>query len=619
MSIYFKVQSGLTRLLATVIFCCTAAAQTPVVTVTDGYLSRNPRVGERAYIWAQQNTATRVFLAWAGDTHLLVDPAASHTTFRVPATPVTLRATYKTVPAWTPQVGTFGNVSVNYYIPPNPVGLVFIFHGTGATGADRFTSSEMLSFMRDLVAERFGVAAFTSLDRTIQGGRWDITTTGTANPDVARLNGVIAAMRSQGVISGTLPLLAHGHSNGGQFAHFSTNVVNWVAVSISSVQGSQTAAQSYNSPMMWWMPKNDDHPEVGKVGGVATSVARYELHANRRVHGRHLIQDAMPLYPERFARSLYLTMADSQEVYGIFRSRGWVDENDFLKQNTNEFDWRTAIPQRYTETMRSSISAQLEGTYMTHGFSNFSAHLTIDLFLRAIGSRPPLRPVSGASFSGTSLPAESIATVFTDGLAAALEVASSGPQANLGGVSGIVRPATGPEAGVRWFFVSPGQGSFLMPSGLPAGNATFKIQSGDRRIAFPIVIAAASPGIFAANGNGQGAPAAVILRVAPDNSRSTEFPFAAGGSGFVPAPIQFRGDRLFLDLYATGVRGSSNVEVTLGGETILPLYAGPQPQFIGLDQVTFELPPAFAGRGRVEASISAGGVRSNIVELNFGN
>jgi uncharacterized protein (TIGR03437 family) len=74
---------------------------------------------------------------------------------------------------------------------------------------------------------------------------------------------------------------------------------------------------------------------------------------------------------------------------------------------------------------------------------------------------------------------------------------------------------------------------------------------------------------------------------------------------------------LFLDLYATGVRGSSNVSVLLGGETFTPLYAGPQPQFPGLDQVTFELPPAFAGRGPVEAIVVSGGERSNSVELNF--
>jgi uncharacterized protein (TIGR03437 family) len=607
------------KIMAAGFLALIVTAQTPTLTVTDGYASRNPKVGAKAYIWAQQNTATRVFAGWSGDTGYLLDPLAPHTTLVVPPAPVNLRATYKTVPAWSVQTGTFGSIPVSYFIPQNPVGLVFVFHGSGGTGPGQFTSSEFLSLMRDLVAERFGVAAFTSLDRANAGGRWDTNTNNAANPDVVRLNTVIAGMRAQSVISSTLPLLAFGHSNGGQFAHLTGPVMNWAAVSISSVQGSPSSSQTYTGPVAWWMAKNDDHPEVGLAGGIATSLTRYETHVNRRVAGQHMIQEPVPLYPERFARSLYLTMADSLEVYGIFRNRGWLDENDFLTRNPNQFDWQSAIPSRYTDTMKISISGQLEGTFMTHEFTNFSPHVTTGMFLQALGLKPIVRPVSGASFEGTSLASESIATVFTPGLAPELEVSASGPQVALQGATASIRSAAGTESAGRWFFVSPGQGSFLVPSGLAAGDAVLKIQGGDRRVALPVKIAATSPGIFTANGNGQGAPAAVILRVSPDNTRSTEFPFAAGANGFVAAPIRFQGDRLFLDLYATGVRGSTNVQVLLGGETIAPLYAGAQPQFVGLDQVTFELPPNFAGRGRVEVVIVAGGVRSNVVELNFAN
>lgn len=103
----------------------------------------------------------------------------------------------------------------------------------------------------------------------------------------------------------------------------------------------------------------------------------------------------------------------------------------------------------------------------------------------------------------------------------------------------------------------------------------------------------------------------------PDNARSTEFPFVAGAAGFEASRIRFDGDRLFLDLYATGLRDASTVRIEVGSETIVPLYAGAQPQFIGLDQVTFELPASLAGRGRVEVRVIAGEVRSNAVELLF--
>ncbi|MFN9300089.1 MAG: hypothetical protein ACK6DZ_20570 [Acidobacteriota bacterium] len=594
------------------------AAQTVSVSVEQGYVSRHRTPGAVAHVWAQQNTATRVFRGWAGDVQHLADPAAPYTTFVVPASDVRLQALYATVPAWTPATATLGEVPVNYFVPTNPVGLVFLFHGTGGTGANQFSASEFASFTRYLVAAGFGVAAFDSLNR--QTEQWNTTTTGASNPDVVRVNAVVTAMRAQGLISLQLPLLAFGHSNGGQFAHFSSQVLPWAAVSISCVQGSPAASTNYRGPVAWWMGKNDDHPQVG-AAGVATSLTRYESHVNRGMHGRHMISGPMPLYPERISRSSVLTMTDATEVYNIFKSNNWLDANDFLTRNPNDtaFTWRAAMPSRLTAGQLLGVQGQLEGTYSGHEFVNFTPHITIDLYLRAIGRRGPLRPVSGASFAGDALAPESIATIFAGGMASGLEIGANGPQANLRGVRGVLRSAAGTETVVPWFFVSPGQGSFLVPAGTATGSTTLKIESGDRRWGFPATIAATSPGVFTANGSGQGVPAAVLLRVAPDNTRSTEFPFVAGAAGFVAAPIRFGDDRLFLDLYATGVRGSTSVQVLLGSETLTPLYAGAQPQFIGLDQVTFELPRALAGAGKVEVTVVAGGVRGNTVELNFGN
>ena len=607
--------SDMTKTILMSLLAASLMAQAPKIVVDQGYLSKNPRAGEKAHIWGQQNTATRLFAGWSGDVQYLLDPQAIYTTLTVPNVDVNLRATYRTVPAWTVRTSTLGSVPVSYFIPPDPIGLVFIFHGTGGTGASQFTGSEFFAFLRDLVGAGFGVAAFDSLNR--ETGQWNTTVTGPTNPDIVRLNGVITAMRAQAIIPQNLPFLAFGHSNGGFFSHFSATVMNWSAVSISAVQGSQLASTSYTGPVLWYMPKNDDHPLVGLAGGVATSVTRYETIANRGLFARHTTQEAVPLYPERFARSLYLSLADSLEVYGIFKAKGWIDENDFLLKNPNELDWRSSMPARYTETMKLAVSGQLEGTYMTHEFVNFSSHLTIDTYLRALGKRPAVRPISGASFAGTAIAPNSIATVFTNGMAAGLRLPSSAPEVGLGGVSAVLRSATGVETAVPWFFVSPGQGSFLVPNGLQPGNMTLKLNYADRRVSLPVTIAAVSPGIFTANGSGQGVPAAVILRVKPDNARSNEFPFVAGASGFEAAPIRFGEDRLFLDFYATGVRGSNDVQVILAGDTISPLYAGAQPQFVGLDQVTIELPRSMMGRGKVEVVIVAGGVRSNMVELNF--
>lgn len=587
---------------------CLLLAQNIELTVEQGFASRHRTPGTTAHLWAQQNTATSVFQAWEGDTQFLLDPASPYTTLLLPNRNVRLRATYRSVPAWTYRTETLGGIPVTYFIPNNPVGLVFLFHGTGGSGLGQFTGSEFLSLARDLVASGFGVAAFDCLNRDT--GQWDTNTAGPTNPDVVRVNNVLTALRSSGRISATLPLFAFGHSNGGQFSHFSAQVLNWAAVYISCVQGSNPAAQTYTGPVAWWMGKNDDHPQVGPTG-VAVSVARYEIIANRRLPARHWIDAAMPLFPERFARSLYLSAADSTLIYNTFKTRGWLDQNDFLLRNPNEDYWRSAMPSSFTATQLLAIQGQLEATNAGHEWANHHPHLVVDHFLRAIGRKPSVRPINGASYLGTSVAPASIATFFTGGLAPELAFTTTA-RASFRSSDGREHPAT-------WFFVSPSQGSLLVPASVPTGEATLKLESGDRRWAFPVTIEAAAPGIFTANGNGIGAPAALILRVSPTDARSIEYPFAAGSNGFVASPIRFAGDRLFLDLYATGVRGAgANVQILLGGESFQPLYAGPQPQFAGLDQVTFELPLSFQGRGRVEAIVIANGQRSNPVELNFG-
>ena len=249
--------------------------------------------------------------------------------------------------------------------------------------------------------------------------------------------------------------------------------------------------------------------------------------------------------------------------------------------------------------------------------------MILDVFLRAIGRRGPLLPVSGASFLGPSIAPGSIAAIFVGGLATGLQVAASGPEAGLRGVAAVLRGNTNVESPVSWFFVSPGQGGFLAPGGSVIGAGTLKIVSGPRRWAIPTTLVRSAPGIFTANGDGRGAPAATILRVSPDNSRASEFPFVldAAAGRFAANPIVFGDDRLFLDLYATGVRlaDPARVQVLIGGEPVTPLFAGAQPQFPGLDQVTLELPRSFAGRGKVDVVVVADGIRSLPVELFFGN
>jgi uncharacterized protein (TIGR03437 family) len=71
-----------------------------------------------------------------------------------------------------------------------------------------------------------------------------------------------------------------------------------------------------------------------------------------------------------------------------------------------------------------------------------------------------------------------------------------------------------------------------------------------------------------------------------------------------------------LVLFGTGIP-NTDVRVTVAGIGVEVLYAGPQGEYEGLDQVNVRLPSYLARRGPVECVITAGGRRSNtaIIEM----
>ncbi|MBI3426524.1 MAG: hypothetical protein HY011_26655 [Acidobacteria bacterium] len=161
------------------------------------------------------------------------------------------------------------------------------------------------------------------------------------------------------------------------------------------------------------------------------------------------------------------------------------------------------------------------------------------------------------------------------------------------------------------------------PAGTAAGAATVTITSGSGKLALGAVrIAAVAPGLFAANANGQGVPAAVALRARGEVQTFepvARFDSAAGR--FVTAPIDLgpEGDQVILLLFGTGLRGRSAlaaVTCALGGMTVPVTFAGAQGDLVGLDQLNIgPLPRSLAGRGEVDVALTLDGKSANTVRI----
>jgi uncharacterized protein (TIGR03437 family) len=233
---------------------------------------------------------------------------------------------------------------------------------------------------------------------------------------------------------------------------------------------------------------------------------------------------------------------------------------------------------------------------------------------------------SGASFSPTSLAAESIAAAFGLDLAAGLELATSTPlPTTLQGATLKVKDSLGVERLAPLFFVSPGQINYLVPAGTAPGDAVITITSGDGRVSTGrSLIETVAPGVFTANSNGAGVAAAQILRVKANGEQiyETLSTFDAATQRFVSTPIDMgpETDTIYLVLYCTGLRfrsGLQGVALKLADVNATVAYAGGQSGFIGVDQVNGIIPRSLIGRGEIDVILTVDGKTANTVKIRI--
>ncbi|QQS48740.1 MAG: SBBP repeat-containing protein [Acidobacteriota bacterium] len=239
-----------------------------------------------------------------------------------------------------------------------------------------------------------------------------------------------------------------------------------------------------------------------------------------------------------------------------------------------------------------------------------------------VPSGPTIANVSAASY-GTGLAPESIAAAFGANLASGVLEATGQPlPLTLGGTGVAIKDSAGIERAAPLFFVSPGQINYQIPAGTAPGTATVIVDNNGVKVSGIIEIIPVAPALFSANADGRGVAASILLRVRPDGSQSFEpvFGFDAPSNRFVHVPIDLEGDQVYLLLFGTGIRfrsSLSSVEASLAGNSLSVLYAGPQGDFVGLDQVNLLLPRRLAGSGRSNLIFKVDGLFANFISLEF--
>lgn len=219
-------------------------------------------------------------------------------------------------------------------------------------------------------------------------------------------------------------------------------------------------------------------------------------------------------------------------------------------------------------------------------------------FLNLTAVPPALTVVSAATFLPNGLTANSFASAFGRNLV--------DPK---GSATVTVTDAAGVTRAASTFYISASQINFLIPAATATGNATVTVSSNTGSFAAQIEIVRTSPALFTVDG---GTAAAYVTTVATDGSQSSRYVFIVANGAIAPLPIEFSpGSQSYLILFGTGFESASAVSATVQGMTVPVVYAGPQSEVPGLDQVNLLLPLSLAGSGLSSVVVTADGVASN--------
>ena len=211
--------------------------------------------------------------------------------------------------------------------------------------------------------------------------------------------------------------------------------------------------------------------------------------------------------------------------------------------------------------------------------------------------------VNAADYSLNLAPG-ALASAFGTDLAAATEPAKGLPlPTELAGTRVLVNGKA-----ALLLYVSPSQINYQVPTGTPVGAVEVTVERANSKSRETINVKSAGFAAFSFDSTGSGAGA--IL----------------DGRTFQPGPHEIqteRGDATILALFGTGLGETSSsdfvskrVRVLVGGIEAKVHYAGPQNQFVGLEQINFELPPNVAHHGTLPVMVKIDDQPTNSVTVD---
>jgi len=364
-------------------------------------------------------------------------------------------------------------------------------------------------------------------------------------------------------------------------------------------------------------------------GGSEIDVEYGDLENNDGKNGQVLVQ---PPTPQNIQRFLMPAINSSVSQFN-WQQSGRVDFKILRGADPNNTDPSVVITQ-FTPAQLAVVSGNERLRLNLWLFKNTPPNdgQEVEVVIKEIRYQPTV-PVnlSAANYRNSpGLAEDSIVACFGAKLSATTAVATTLPlPTTLANRRVKIRDSANQEYNAPLFFVSPNQINYLLPAGIATDLATATVvdEAGSTVASATVQIVRTAPALFSANASGRGPAAAVLLRVKPDGTQIYEPVSRCDSAGScTPIPIDLMSsDQAFLLLFGTGIRGRQNLstvaaqlgEFSQSGRSLEVLYAGPQSDFAGLDQVTLRLPAGLSGIGEVPVALRVDALIANPVTINI--
>lgn len=406
------------------------------LTINNGAGGGSYPAGSRVDLFAEPAPVGQVFDRWVGDTAILGNgPLLSqlaHVVATVPATAATLTATYKSAPAWTPvTVNGFNPIATTspsgttlmYHVPENAAALVMLLHDAGGAASSWFTTPEMFTLVRDLVAAGYGVAALSSVNRVT--GSWSTQATVATSPDASTLAAALDRLARDGVFPAGRPVFLLGEAAGADAAaRYAQQLAAAPAsrpikgVILYCATGGGALAATSPVPAFFALASHD---EILGDAGLAEARANSQLIAGRGIATTVVSNAASPLPLARLrglsATSPTFTAADAQLVWSLLKSGGFLDANNYPRSAPSVDTVRAALPLNY-QPRAADLAAQLAVAYAAQEFFG-DANVRVANFINArvanAGTPAPGRLVNLSSRATISFLGDTLTLGFTLG------------------------------------------------------------------------------------------------------------------------------------------------------------------------------------------------------------